>query len=138
MNLKHLKRNEKGQALVEFALVITIFIMLVFGMVEFGRIFSAKLITTHAAREGARVGVVTASADRRSEIEKAVEGRGVALGLKAGDIDYEPADPKDANKGDSLTVTVNYKVDLIVPMISKFLNDKDPYPVSSSAVMRVE
>lgn len=122
---------------MEFALVITVFMMLVFGMVEFGRIFSAKLVITHAAREGARVGVVTASADRKTEIEEAVKTRGSALDLKAGNITTIPTNPGSAKKGDSLTVTVNYEVDLIVPIVSTFLKP-DPYPISSSAVMRIE
>jgi Flp pilus assembly protein TadG len=52
-----MKRNERsigGQGLVEFALVLPIFLLLLFGMVEFGRAWMTKNILTGAAREAVR------------------------------------------------------------------------------------
>ena len=51
------KRN-RGQGLVEFALILPIFLLLLFGMVEFGRAYMTKNILTGAAREAARQAVV--------------------------------------------------------------------------------
>ena len=42
---------------VEFALVLPLLLVLVFGVLEFGLIMSAKGVITHASREGARLGV---------------------------------------------------------------------------------
>lgn len=53
--------NGKGQALVEMALVIFLLLLLVMGIVEFGRAMYVKNTLTHAARAGARAGVVTPS-----------------------------------------------------------------------------
>ena len=48
--------NRKGgQALVEFALVVPLFLLLLFGMVEFGRAWMTKNIITGAAREAVRI-----------------------------------------------------------------------------------
>lgn len=47
-------RKDAGAAAVEFALVSVLLLMMIIGIVEFGRIYSAKLAVTHAAREGAR------------------------------------------------------------------------------------
>lgn len=47
-------RRGKGQGLVEFALVVPIFLILLFGMVEFGRAWMTKNIITGAAREAVR------------------------------------------------------------------------------------
>ena len=47
-------RNERGAAAVEFALVLPLLVLLVFGIVEFGRAYNAKVTLTHAVREGAR------------------------------------------------------------------------------------
>ena len=44
----------RGQGLVEFALVVPIFLVLLFGMVEFGRVWMTKNIITGAAREAVR------------------------------------------------------------------------------------
>jgi Flp pilus assembly protein TadG len=51
-------RNNRGQAMLEFALVLPILLLLVFGIIDFGIIFFDNLVITQAAREGARVGVV--------------------------------------------------------------------------------
>lgn len=56
----NIKRGQKGQALVEMALSITLLVLLVFGITEFGRAMYTKNTLTNAARAGARVGVVTA------------------------------------------------------------------------------
>jgi len=51
-------KQEKGQNLVEFALILPIFLLLVVGTAEFGRAWMMKNILTGAAREGARVAAV--------------------------------------------------------------------------------
>lgn len=48
-------RRGKGQGLVEFALVVPIFLILLFGMVEFARAWMTKNIITGAAREAVRI-----------------------------------------------------------------------------------
>ena len=51
-------REDAGAAAVEFALVSVLLLMMIVGIVEFGRLYSAKLAVTHAAREGARQAAV--------------------------------------------------------------------------------
>lgn len=43
---------KKGQALVEFALALPLVLLLVLGVLEFGRAFQTKIVLTNAAREG--------------------------------------------------------------------------------------
>lgn len=51
-----LRRGERGQATVEFALALPpILLLIVFGMIEFGSVLSADLTLGAAAREGSRV-----------------------------------------------------------------------------------
>jgi Flp pilus assembly protein TadG len=52
-------RGCRGQAIVELALVIFLLLLLVMGIFEFGRAMYIKNTLTHAARAGARAGVVT-------------------------------------------------------------------------------
>jgi Flp pilus assembly protein TadG len=44
----------KGQSLVEFALLLPILVLIIFGVLELGRAFFAFIAITNAAREGAR------------------------------------------------------------------------------------
>lgn len=50
----------RGQALVEFALIIPIFLLIVFGIVDVGRYVYMNSVLSQAAREGARVASVEA------------------------------------------------------------------------------
>jgi hypothetical protein len=51
-----LNRPAKGQSLVEFTLVIPAFLLILFGMIEFGFVFTHNLTLEYATREGARAG----------------------------------------------------------------------------------
>jgi uncharacterized protein (UPF0333 family) len=46
--------RERGAAAVEFALVLPILMLIIFGIVDFGRMLNAQITLTEAAREGAR------------------------------------------------------------------------------------
>lgn len=63
----------RGQGLVEFALIVPLFLVLLFGMVEFGRAWMTKNILTGAAREAVRVFAVTPTPyDNSAAISRAV------------------------------------------------------------------
>jgi Flp pilus assembly protein TadG len=55
--------NEDGAALVEFAIVLSLLVILVFGIIEFGRAYNTQVTLTHATREGVRVLAITQDAD---------------------------------------------------------------------------
>jgi Flp pilus assembly protein TadG len=52
------KKNERGAALVEFAIVATVFISVMFGVIEFGRLFWTQNALRDAARRGVRYAAV--------------------------------------------------------------------------------
>lgn len=51
-------RKTSGQSLVEFALLLPVFLMLVMGALDIARAYSVLQIVTNASREGARVGIL--------------------------------------------------------------------------------
>jgi Flp pilus assembly protein TadG len=55
--------KEDGVAAVEFAIIMTLLFIVVFGIVEFGVAFSKLNVYTGAAREGARYAAVRCSPD---------------------------------------------------------------------------
>ena len=57
------KKDESGAAAVEFAIVLPVLLLLVFGIIEFGLLFNRYITVTHAAREGVRVAALTGNAD---------------------------------------------------------------------------
>jgi Flp pilus assembly protein TadG len=63
MMLHRAKRSGRGQALVEFALVIPIFLLLMVALFDMGRAVFAYNTLTNAAREGARIAIVNQDVD---------------------------------------------------------------------------
>lgn len=51
-------RGERGAAAVEFALIVPVLVMIVFGIVDFGFAINRDTLVNNAAREGARVGAL--------------------------------------------------------------------------------
>ena len=63
--MKLQKKNRRlGAAVVEFAMVAPIFILLVFGMIEFGRAVMVQQVLVNASREGARQAVLDGSTEQ--------------------------------------------------------------------------
>ena len=105
-----LRRGERGQSLVEFAMVLPLFLVVVFGIVDFGRAYSAYVQLNNGAREGARYGAVGKSS---SEIVSRV--RSVTAGLNQGDLGVSVSGAQ-GTKGSTVTVSVDYDFDLITPL----------------------
>jgi Flp pilus assembly protein TadG len=57
-SIRSWRDTELGQSLVEFSLVLPIFLLLLFALVDFGRAYYSWLQVTNAAREGARAAAV--------------------------------------------------------------------------------
>ncbi len=54
-------RSESGASAVEFALLLPVLMLLLFGIIEFGLALHRQTILTNASREGARLGIVQSS-----------------------------------------------------------------------------
>jgi Flp pilus assembly pilin Flp len=67
-----LMMNRRGQALVEFALVAILLLVLIIGVFEFGRALNAQQVITLAAREGARRAVIADPTVTQAQIEFAI------------------------------------------------------------------
>jgi Flp pilus assembly protein TadG len=59
-------RDERGAAAVEFGLIFPLIVLILFGIIEFGRAWNVRQTLTDAAREGARVAVVAERANLSS------------------------------------------------------------------------
>jgi Flp pilus assembly protein TadG len=75
-------RSQNGQTMTEFALVLPLLALLLFGVIQFGIAFNNYITLTDAVRAGARKGAVGRHFDDpRAEVEKAV--RAAATDLKS-------------------------------------------------------
>lgn len=64
------RRADSGEALVEFALVLPILLVLSLGMMDFGRAFHAKSLLDQAAREGCRLAITTKPLDQALIVDR--------------------------------------------------------------------
>lgn len=58
MKIRALRADSKGQALLEFALILPVLLLLVLGIVEFGRVWNLAQLMSDTAREGTRRAVI--------------------------------------------------------------------------------
>jgi Flp pilus assembly protein TadG len=137
-------RNQKGVAAVEFAIVLPVLVLILFGTIEFGLLLFNKQVITNASREGARAGIVAPDATALripfSEIESVVNtycaSNLISFGATpaAPSTATNPASPTVQNFGDDLTVTVTYPYTFLV------LNNLGFAPINLTArtVMKYE
>lgn len=130
--LSRLKKSERGQSLVEFALILPILLLLMFGIVEFGRIYSTKLMLMHMTREGARLAVVGSS---DYDVEEKVKNNSVFLERDKIVINISPLE-SSRTRGDEVEVYAEYPVHIYAPIISAFTGTE--YNAKAKAIMRVE
>ncbi len=117
--LRERKREKQiGATAVEFAIVILVFITIVFGIIEFGLLMYNQHIVTNAGREGARAGIVFRS-DRLDEenIKEVVDNYGEQYIVTFGNRDWAVnVDPEEgcAGSGQPLEVNVTYRYDFLL------------------------
>jgi len=125
-----MRKNEKGQSLVEFALVVPLVLMILMAIVEFGFMFNAYITISNASREGARLGTLGNS---NAAIEARVIEASPSLDPTKIDVNVTP---NSRSRGDMITVVVDYDYVLITPIISNILSPL--INLEAETVMRVE
>lgn len=125
-------RDRRGQALVELALIVPVLLLLVLGVVVFGRLFNAYMTIQHAAREGARLGILGAS---DAEITNRVLDNVVSLNPAQVSVGISPA-PGSRTSGTILTVQVSYDFTVMMPLLSSLIGTS--VPITATLSMRVE
>ncbi|MCH6469348.1 TadE/TadG family type IV pilus assembly protein [Sinomonas terrae] len=97
------QHRERGAAAVEFALVLPALLLLVLGVLDFGRIFSAQQTLTYAARAGARVMVL-----QNSQTAAVTAAQNAASPLAQLPSSSFSVSPTTCTAGAQVTFTVNY------------------------------
>jgi Flp pilus assembly protein TadG len=99
------RRKRRGAAVVEFAIVAPLFFLLVFGMIEFGRVIMVKQIITNASREGARVAVLDQTTHQ--EVVDKVNTYLDSAKIHNAQVTTNPYEPSTAGYDQPVTVTVS-------------------------------
>jgi Flp pilus assembly protein TadG len=122
--------RDRGAAAVEFALVLPILLLLMCGIVDFGRALHAQLVLTQAAREGARL----AALGEQSTVSRTLDAAGTLSGVEV-DVTVCPANLAAADA----VVTVTHEFTFITPVAAiaeTFGGDIGPITLTGRGVMR--
>jgi len=125
-------KNRKGQAMVETIFVLPLLFLLIFGIIEFGRIYFTYMMLSNAAREGARYSIVDKDFDAIGHINKVTES--------VGGVEVEIDDSTSAG---NIIVTVKHDLELIMPIVGPMIDKSDgtedgKISLHASAEMRIE
>ena len=138
------RRNERGTAMVELAFVFPLLVVMLFGVMEFGRLFVEWQIVQSSARSGAR----SASLYRAQCVPDAVRNEVTATVnavlsanplTKARTLEVEVSNPCSTQASQLCCVTVRFHTDLgVLQSIVEFVSGKPNVILKSTAVMRPE
>ena len=123
-------RSEKGASAVEFALILTPLIVLIFAIFEFGIVFNNWIAITHAAREGVRLAAVD---EDLATIKAEIINRVPSVKIDSDDI---TVDGLHGEIGSLVTVIV--KGESIIFELPLVLSGKKDITLTSSATLRIE
>ena len=155
--------RERGQALVEFILLLPVFLAITFGLIEFGKGFNYWIDLTHLANEGSRYasvqwfpgcGKADGSSCTPTNLKLYLQGQGATDELRNGgtayiedpmqvDICYPPPGTglTSGQVGTPIrvTVTTHYKLPVLDGALGLAgLDDLGELEMSSSSTMRLE
>jgi len=122
-------RDNRGQAMVEFALVLPLFLLLVCGIIEFGVLYNAQLTLEQDAREGARYAAVhAAEADLTNRIYAHLNIEPLTSSVSVA---------VDLSQAGAVTVTAGTVVPALTPF-GHLLFPEEGKALSAAVTMRIE
>ena len=136
------RSGERGQSLVEFALMITLLLLLLAGILDLGRAYFTFLALRDAAGEGAYYGsvypnwhTVADNADPNN-VEYRVKNSAPSGGLVNWDTVTVGVNAPDTSPANPITVTATYSYTLVTPFIGAIVGSQT-LPLTASAVAEI-
>jgi len=149
MILITLKNNQTGTSAVEFALVLPVLLILIFGMIEFSIFLFNKQILTNAAREGTRTGVLIRVVEKDGSRNMINENNAIKKRVKEFTKDHLITFGEDLFEDNDITITrtpvlngselevsLKYKYDFLYLSLPPI--NLAPITINASSNMRME
>ncbi len=116
-------RYNKGQSLVEVALVLPLLLLMLLGLLDFGRVYFVMVSLFDAAEEGAIYASIHPGADSDTIRERAAGATSNLITLSVGDVDPPVFQSSPPQPGTPVTVTVRYDFTFYTPAANVFFPD---------------
>lgn len=135
--INKIKGCDKGQSLVEFAILLPVLVIILCGILDFGWIFGNKLLVTYSCREGARYGAVNASSSSFStSVTSKVMTSLPSYAQDGVTVNAYLTNESNPRQGD-VVVDVEYTFVLLTPLASTILGSQQ-YTIEASCIMKAE
>lgn len=105
VSLRRRGRARRGLAVVEFAALAPLLLVVMLGMIEYGRLVQVQQVLTNASREGARVAIGGSASVL--QVQAVVNAYLTAANLTGATTTVSPSPPANADAGDPVTVSVS-------------------------------
>lgn len=102
-----LPRDDRGQSLLEFAILVPLLLLLLVGVFEFGRAWNVYQVVVNAAREGGRVAALPTGFANADSVRRRISSHLRAARLDPGSAEVALEDV-DGRPGTIAVVTVSY------------------------------
>ena len=137
--LKTLGRDDRGQALVEFALIMPFLLLFLVGIVEFGRAWNQHQVITDAAREGARKAAVYDPSITADSVENTVKRALAAAGINpaSATIAGQATWLLDSNQNATVSSTLPYRF-IFFGALKQWTTGESTVQLRTSVTMRNE
>lgn len=115
------RASERGAVAVEFAIVAPVLVMLLLGIMEFGRAYNAQASLSAAAREGVRVMAITGKTADATNVAKGAAAS-LSPGLQVTDMHFGTPCPTTVPPGTSpqTTLTITYSLTTLTGIAGPF------------------
>lgn len=126
-------KKEDGQAMVEFALVLPILILIITGIIDFGWIFGNQLLANNACREAARYNAIHFNLDEMTiaqaivKAEDIIENRAPTLNSKSVNV---------TKSTENITVQLESEIFVLTPFLSAIIGET--FTVEATSIMKLE
>ena len=127
-----MKKDERGQSMVETALLLPVLLLILVGIVDVGRLIYSYAHLQMAAQETVRLGGLDKNDQAIIDFAKDYVKLGDTSKLQ---IDISPNDT-ERQSGDYVTVKLTYPFTLYTPFISMLL--PSPFNIETESTIRVE
>jgi Flp pilus assembly protein TadG len=146
-NRSRVLRDAKGQALVEFALLLPLVMLILIGIVEFGRAWQAKQTLTDVAREGARLSVVGNKTITQNDVDSTLrvmigaagfDGKSLTITWPEGCRWVGCTPQLGSNETAALTLSMPFQFAILHRLTQLVTDGTGTMTLSTTARMRVE
>lgn len=129
------KNKETGQATVEFAIILPILLVLIFGIIDFGWVQSNKIALDNAVRDAVRYESIHIN-DSSSNSDQ--DDTSAVLVKSIGDSGYKPYLTELKQTSTDVTVSASMDAKFITGFTGIFMGGKNDVKLTSSATMMIE